>query len=174
MPAEIHIEALTFPPESVCVRECMYMHIFLILKEEFCSVVAQRAWMLPEQPSTPAALLRIPHKSQIICPSVLKVRQSYSIQVYHSLNFFAVTGFNICESKTVRARTTQSDPTQTTVHLQTCCCTAVLACSTPAACSCLRAEALGLHALVTNACHQGKCSISTGKKKNLLLPHQSA
>lgn len=113
MPAEIHTEAVTYPPESVCVRECMYMHIFLILKEEFCSVVAQRAWILPERPATPAALLRVPHDSQAICPSVLKPCQSYSTQVYHSLNYFAMTGLIICESKTVRAGTTQSDPTQT-------------------------------------------------------------
>lgn len=71
MPAEVHTEVLTFLPESVCVCECMYMHIFLILKEEVCSITAQNAWMLSEQPTTPAALLRVPHDSQIICPSVL-------------------------------------------------------------------------------------------------------
>lgn len=72
MPAEIHREALTFPLEPVCVHECMYMHIFLILREDFCSTVAQRAGLLPEQPTAPAALLCVPHDSQTACPRTLK------------------------------------------------------------------------------------------------------
>lgn len=72
MPAEIHTEALTFPLEPVCVHECMYMHIFLILREDFCSTVAQRAGVLPEQPAAPAALLCVPHDSQTACPHALK------------------------------------------------------------------------------------------------------
>lgn len=38
--------------------------------------------------TTPAALLRVPRDSQIICPSVWKLCQSYSTQVYHAHNFF--------------------------------------------------------------------------------------
>lgn len=55
----------------VCL--CTWVHIHSHTsypKGRICCIAAQRAWMLPEQPATPAALLRAPHDSQIICPSV--------------------------------------------------------------------------------------------------------
>lgn len=84
MPAEIHTEALTFLPEPVCVHDCMYTHIILIPEEDFCSVVAQRAGLLPEQPTAPAALLCVLHDSQIACPSALKPCQEL---FYSGLSF---------------------------------------------------------------------------------------
>lgn len=127
MPAEIHTEALTFLPEPVCVHDCMYTHIILIPEEDFCSVVAQRAGLLPEQPTASAALLCVLHDSQIACPSALKPCQSCSTQVCHSLNYFPVTGFNICENKSLRASARESEPTQTTVHAESCPYTCIVA-----------------------------------------------
>lgn len=93
------------------------MPIFLVLKEAFCSVAAQRAQMLPEQPAGPTALLRVPYNRQHIRPSILNLARVIPLR-FITLNYLQCVVFTSRKARPWKPGTTQSEAPWTPAYPQ--------------------------------------------------------
>lgn len=117
---------INFPPRA-CLCTWVHAHAHISYpKRRFLLDSCTEVWVVARTAHSPCSFA--------LCPSWQPDCLSQCLRTlpelfYSGLSFsyFSVTGFNICEYKSLRASATESDPIQTTVHPEICSHTCILA-----------------------------------------------